>query len=174
MELPHDPRPELWAEGEPVLPVVFDGAYLAMGDEEPAFDYPTTQNYREILRRARLFSAVREPQQAGIRGLCRVRVDRLFREDDHTAANMAKAATVPGLLGYRFELTATIRLRLECPHGESATYEARSVLKHIYHHSDVRSQAREHVYRAADRANLEAILHQLRADPDLFRSPTPL
>jgi hypothetical protein len=173
-ELPNDPRPELWVEGTPRVPVVFEGVVSAFGDLEPALDERATEHYRRLLREAHVFTDVLDHEREGIEGLSRVRLERVFQEDDHTSANMTKAVTVPGLLGYRFGLTATFRLELERPGSAPETYEARSVLTRIYHHADRRDEARRVVYYEAERANSEAILHQLRADVSLFDPVVPL
>jgi hypothetical protein len=172
-ELPNDPRPELWAKGAPRLAVVFDGVYSATGDEQPSFDGKSTEYYLRALRKARVFTEVVDREAAPSPRLRRVRLERIYEEDAHTGANLTMAATVPGLLGYRFGLTATYRLQLERMDGAPALYEARSRLTHIYHAAVRADASRLLVYREADRVNTEAILHQLRADPDLFDSVTP-
>jgi len=173
-ELPNDPRPELRVQGSPRIAVVFDGVYTALGDAEPTFDAPSTEHYLKVLGEARVFSKVVDREAAPGPGLRRVRVDRLFEEDDHTGSNLTQAVTVPGLLGYRFALTATYRLQIERPDGAPAVYEARSRLTHIYHAAAYADDSRLLVYREADRANTEALLNQLRADPELFDSVTSL
>ena len=173
-ELPNDPRPELWVKGSPRLAVVFDGVYSATGDEPPAFDAKLTGYYLRVLRKARVFSEVVDRESAPGSGLGRVRLERIFHEDAHTGANLTMAATVPGLFGYRIGLVATYTLRLERAEGDPAVYEARSRLTHIYHAAVRADASRLLVYREADRANTEAIVHQLRADPDLFEAATPV
>ncbi len=167
-ELPNDPRPELWIEGTPKVGIVFEGVYSALNDAEPWLDEQATGYYQKQLRRSRIFTEVHDGGRRAPEGLARVRMRRLVREDGNTGANLTKAATVPGLLVYRFGLEATLRLELEHPDGETSTYEARSVLTRIYHHSGNRDAARQLLYREADGANTKAILHQLRADADLF------
>jgi hypothetical protein len=173
-ELPNDPRPELWVEGSPRVAVVLDGVYSATGDSQPSFDAQSTQYYLSLLRQSHVFTQVmdREPEPGQPR--CRVRMERTFQEDAHTGANLTMAATVPGLLGYRFGLVATLKLQLERPDGAPLVYEARSRITHIYYSSARTTAARLLVYREADRANTDAILHQLRADPNLFDPVTPL
>jgi hypothetical protein len=173
-ELPNDPRPELRVEGTPRVAVVFDGVYTALGDAEPAFDAPSTGHYLGVLRKAGVFREVVDRESAPGPGLRRVRVERLFEEDAHTGSNLTQAVTVPGLLGYRFALTATYRLQLERPEGAPAVYEARSRLTHIYHAAAHADASRLLIYREADRANTEALVNQLRADPELFDSVTSL
>jgi hypothetical protein len=173
-ELPDDPRPELWVEGTPRLAVVFEGVYRALGDAEPSFDSQATGYYRRALRRAGVFSEVLSREDESAAGLPVVRMQRSFREDDHTAANMGKAFTVPGVLGYRFDLVATLSLELARPDRDPVRYEARSSLTRIYHYASNRDGARRLVYMEADRANTEAVMHQLRADPDLFEASPPL
>lgn len=167
-ELPRDPRPELWVEGTPKVPVVFEGVYSAIGDVEPSLDERLIEHYSGVLRRAHVFTEVLDRERDGIEGLGRVRIERIFKEDQHLTANMTKATTVPGLLGYRFGLVATFRLELERPDRDPVIYEARSVLTRIYHHSERRDEARRIVYYEAEHANSQAVLHQIRADKDLF------
>jgi hypothetical protein len=167
VELPNDPRPELWAEGPPRLAVVLEGAYKARGDAAPLPDPQATEFYRRSLREARVFSEVLRPTDEGTERLPRLRLERRYWEDDHMAANMAKAATTAGLLSYRFTLTATLRLELETGEGP-VRYEARSQLTRIYHHAGNRDRSRRILYFEADRANTEAVMHQLRADTKLF------
>jgi hypothetical protein len=114
-ELPSDPRPELWAEGEPRIAVVFEGAYRALGDAPPSFDPNATEYYRRKLRRAGAFTQVLKRDHAEAGGLPVVRMQRSFREDDHTVANLSQALTIPGVLGYRFGLVATLTLELTRP-----------------------------------------------------------
>src|SRR5262245_31826476 len=171
--MPNDPRPELWVQGVPRLLVVFEGVYTATGDEEPAFDAPSTEHYLGVLRKARVFGEVLERDAEPGAQHRRLRVKRLFEEDANTAANLGQAVTVPGLLGYRFELVATYRLELEREEGAPAVYEARSRLTRIYHAAGRADQSRLLVYHEADRANTAALVHQLRADPALFESATP-
>lgn len=173
-ELPNDPRPELWVEGAPKLGVVFEGVYRALGDTEPSPDAQATEFYRRALGDADVFTEVlgREAEATG--QLSRVRMERIYREDDQMAANMTKAVTTAGLLGYRFTLIATLTLEIQPPDGDPVTYEARSVLTRIYHHSGNRDRSRRLVYFEADRANTDALLHQLRADPELFEPAIPL
>lgn len=166
-ELPNDPRPELWIEGSPKVAVAFEGVYTALGDAAPVADERSTEHYRRVLREAHVFSELGNPAREPP-GLCRVRLERRFREDENTAANFSKALTVPGLLGYRFGLLATFRLELACPERAPVGYEARSVLTRIYHHAERRDEARRIAYYEAEEANSQAILHQLRADGDLF------
>jgi hypothetical protein len=173
-ELPNDPRPETWVEGSPRVAVVLEDVVSVFGAAEPASDERLTQYYRDVLRKAHVFSEVLDQGGEGSEGLSRVRLERVFQEDDHTGANMTKAVTVPGLLGYRFGLTATFTLELERPGSAPVTYQARSVVTRIYHHADHRDEARRMVYQEAERANAQAILHQLRADADLFDPVVPL
>jgi hypothetical protein len=169
-ELPSDPRPELWAEGEPRIAVVFEGAYRALGDAPPSFDPNATEYYRRKLRRAGAFTQVLKRDHAEAGGLPVVRMQRSFREDDHTVANLSQALTIPGVLGYRFGLVATLTLELTRPDAPPVVYEARSSLVRIYHYASNHDNARRLVYFEADRANTEAILHQLRAAPALFEA----
>lgn len=173
-ELPNDPRPELWSEGEPRLGVVLEGVYRALGDSAPSPDPQATKFLRRELDEARVFTEVLGPEAAGVGQLARVRMERRYREDDHMAANMAKAATSAGLLSYRYTLMATLRLELQPVGGDPVSYEARSKLTRIYHHAGNRDRARLLLYFEADRANREALLHQLRADSRLFEAGTPL
>lgn len=171
--LPNDPRPELWIEGSPRVPVVFEGVYSQWGDAEPVLDEPSTKHYLRVFRDAHVFSEVLDRERGANAGLSRLRMQRILQEDDNDAANMTMAATVPGLLGYRFQLVSTFRLELDRPGGDPVTYEARSVLTRIYHHADRRDDARRIVYYEAERANAEAILHQIRTNADLFDPVTP-
>ena len=173
-EFPNDPRPELWVKGAPRLAVVLDGVYTATGDAEPAFDAPSTESYRRMLLQGRVFSEVVDREAAAGAPLARVRLERVFEEDAHTGSNLTQAVTVPGLLGYRFALVATYRLRIEPVEGAPSVYEARSRLTQIYHAAVRADASRLLVYREADRANTEAILHQLRADPALFDAVLPV
>ena len=175
-ELPNDPRPELWVEGSPRVAVILDGVYSALGDQQPVFDSRSTAYYLRLLRHARIFTEVldREPDPEPSPPPCRVRMERVFQEDAHSGANLTMAATVPGLLGFRFGLVATLKLELGRGRGAPVVYEARSRLTRIYYSSARMNDARLLVYREADRANTEAILHQLRADPDLYDPVTPL
>lgn len=173
-ELPQDPRPELWIQGSPKVAAVFEGVYTAFGDVEPAPDERATQRYRRMFHDAHIFTRLVDARQGAGDGLCRVRLERSFHENEHSAENISKAVTVPGLLGYKFELVATLRLELDWPERDPVSYEARSVLTRVYHHSDRRDEARRIVYLEAERANSEAILHQLRANEDLFDRVVPL
>jgi hypothetical protein len=171
VELPNDPRPELWAEGAPKLSVVLWGVYKGLGDSAPVPDPQATAFYRREIDKAGVFTEVLGSEAAGAEQLSRVRMERRYREDDHMAANMAKAATSAGLLSYRYTLIATLRLELEpAGGGDPIVYEARSTLTRIYHHAGNRDRARWLLYFEADRANTEAVLHQLRADPRLFET----
>jgi hypothetical protein len=172
-ELPNDPRPELWAQGVPKLAVVFEGTYSGPSGGEPLLDERSTEFYQRTLRESKIFSQVMDGASPPSEGLPRVRMRRLFEELDHTGANFTKAATVPGLLGYRFGLVATLTLEIRPPEGDPVVYEAKSALTRIYHHSGRRDAARMLLYREADHANTQAILHQLRADPDLFEPLGP-
>jgi len=100
-------------------------------------------------------------------------MERLFRQDTYTGTNVAQAVTLPGLVGYRFGLVATLRLDLRGPDGAPSIYEARSRLTRIYYSAGRLDASRRLVFYEADRANSEAILHQLRADPALFDSTAP-
>ena len=170
VELPNDPRPELWAEGAPRLAVVLEGAYKGLGDSPTVPDAQATEFYRRSLGEARIFTEVLRPEEAGNSQLSRVRMERRYWEDDHLAANMAKATTSAGLLSYRYTLVATLRLELQTDDGGPVTYEARSKLTRVYHHAGNRDRARRILYFEADRANTEAVLHQLRADTNLFEA----
>jgi hypothetical protein len=170
-ELPNDPRPELWAEGSPKLSVVLWGVYKGLGDSVPIPDPQATAFYRGALGKAGVFTEVLGAEAAGAEQLPRVRMERRYREDDHMAANMVKAATSAGLLSYRYTLIATLRLELETVGGgDPVVYEARSTLTRIYHHAGNRDRARRLLYFEADRANTEAVLHQLRADSRFFEA----
>ena len=173
-ELPDDPRPELWVEGAPKLAVVLEGVYRARGDAVASPDPQATEFYRSGLGAARVFTEVLGPEATGVGELPRIRMERRYREDDQMAANLAKAATTAGLLSYRYSLTATLRLELQTVGGDPVAYEARSTLTRIYHHAGNRDRARRILYFEADRANTEALLHQLRADPKLFEEEPPL
>ena len=173
-EFPNDPRPELWVKGSPRLSVVLDGVYTATGDGQPAFDAPSTQSYLRMLRQGRVFTEVVDREAEADAPLPRVRLERVFEEDAHTGSNLTQAVTVPGLLGYRVALVATYRLHLEPVEGAPSVYEARSRLTQIYHAAARADASRLLVYREADRANTEAILHQLRADPALFDAAIPV
>ena len=172
-ELPNDPRPELWAEGVPKLSVVFDGAYRARGDAEPSFDPQSTEYYLGALRQAGAFAEVVEPGTEGEGRLPRVRITRSFLEADNLPVNLVKAVTLPGLLGYRYDLVGTLTLEIQPPDGEPVRYQARSSLTCIYHTAGNRDNARRFAFRESDRVNTEAVLHQLRADPQLFESGVP-
>ena len=167
-ELPNDPRPELHVHGTPRVAVVFEGVFSALGDQTPAFDELSSEHYLKVLRQSGAFTEVAGRDDATGEGLPRVRVERLFVEDAHTGSNLTQAVTVPGLLGYRFALTATYRLHLERADGAPVVYEARSRLTHIYHAAAHADASRLLVYGEADRANTEALVNQLRADPELF------
>src|SRR5262249_60454648 len=157
----------------PCVSVVLDGVYPAAGDAEPAFDAPSTESYLRMLRQGRVFSEVVDREAAAGTRLPRVRLERVFEEDAHTGSNLTQAVTVPGLLGYRFALVATYRLRLEPVEGAPSLYEARTRITQIYHAAVRADTSRLLVYREADRANTEAILHQLRAGPALFDARFP-
>ena len=172
-ELPNDPRPELWAEGTPKLSVVFDGAYRALGDAEPSFDPKSTQYYLGALRKAGAFAEVLERGSEEEGRLPRVRMTRIFVETDNLPVNLVKAVTVPGLLGYRYDLVGTLTLEIQPPNGEPIRYEARSSLTCVYHTAGNHDNARRFAFREADRVNTEAVLHQLRADPRLFELLPP-
>ena len=173
-ELPNDPRPELWVQGVPRLRVIFDGVYTGKGDEAPEFDAQSTEYCLRWLRQSRIFREVLDRDATPGPQHRRVRMERSFEEDGHTAANLAMATTVPGLVGYRFALVATYRLVLEGEVGAPTVYEARSRLTRIYHAAGRADSSRLLVYHEADRANTDALLHQLRADPALFDPATPL
>ena len=156
------------ASGSPRLSIVLDGVYGALGDAEPALDAQATQYYLGVLRESGVFREVFGGDAGAEPTLPRVRMQRLYQEDGNTGANLAMAATVPGLLGYRFALVATLRLELEGADGAPRVYEARSRLTRIYHHAGNTDAARLFVYFEADRANTAAIVHQLQADASLF------
>jgi len=172
-EMPEDPRPELWAEGEPRLTVVFEGAYRALGDAQPSYDAQASEYFLRVLRKNSAFKEVlgRDAEASGSHA--RVRVERLYRETENFAENMMKAATIPGVLGYHYDLVGTLRLELRSPDGDPVTYEARSVLRRVYHSAGNRDNARRLAFYEVDRANIDAVLHQLRADPALFEAGAP-
>ena len=154
--------------------MVLEGVYRARGDAVASPDPQATEFYRRGLGAARVFTEVLGPEATGAGELPRIRMERRYREDDQMAANLAKAATTAGLLSYRYSLTATLRLELQTVGGDPVAYEARSMLTRIYHHAGNRDRARRILYFEADRANTEALLHQLRADPKLFEEEPPL
>ena len=169
-QLPNDPRPELWAEGAPKLSVIFEGAYRALGAAEPTFDPQSTEYYLGALRKAGAFAEVIERSSEREGSLPRVRMTRVFVEAENLPANLVKAVTVPGLLGYRYDLVGTLTLEIQPPDGEPVRYEARSSLTCVYHTAGNRDAARLFAFRETDRVNTEAVLHQLRADPQLFET----
>ena len=171
--VPEDVPEEDWIRDEPSVSIRFEGVFVSTGKDEPTRDQAASMSYSRLLRKARVFAAVRgpdvaappEPSAAG----GRVRLDVLYLEDAKHAENLVKAALVPAATGYRIDLTSTMRLSVALPGGgDPIVYEATSVLTRIYHHASNHDAAKRMLIDDADHTNFLAINHQLRADPRLY------
>jgi hypothetical protein len=173
--VPEDVPEEKWIRAEPSVPVRFEGVFVSTGRDEPTRDEAASMSYSRLLRKARVFAAVRGPDVAAppepLAEVGRVRLDVVYLEDSNSAENLVKAALVPGATGYRIDLTSTMRLQLVPPGGGDAiSYQAISVLTRVYHHASHHDAAKRMLIDDADHTNFLAIIHQLRADPRLYQA----
>jgi len=173
--VPEDVPEEKWVRAEPSLPVAFEGVFVSTGEDEPTRDEAASMSFSRLLRKARVFAAVRGPDVAAAPAPTaaggRARIDVVYLEDVNGAENLVKAALVPAATGYRIDLTSTMRLRLALPDGgDPVVYEATSVLTRVYHHGSHHDAAKRLLLDDADHTNFLAIIHQLRADPRLYQA----
>ncbi len=172
VQVPEDIPRERWVRGEPSIAVAFEGVLESVGEGEPYPDDNDAFYYSRLLRKARIFEAVRGPDVAAgepAAALARAHLELRYEEDSHDSGNFAKAAIAPGLTGYRLDLTGTMRFLLTLPGSEQATaYEATTVLTRLYYSSGRRRSGRLLLYREVDKTNFLNIIHQLRAEPRLY------
>jgi hypothetical protein len=172
--VPEDVPEEDWIRDAPSVPVSFEGVFVSTGKDEPIRDPAASMSYSRLLRKARVFAAVRGPDVAAppepIAAGGRARLEVVYLEDAKHAENLIKAALVPAATGYRVDLTSTMRLSVVLPGGgDPIVYEATSVLTRVYYHASNHDAAKRLLIDDADHTNFLAIIHQLRADPRLYR-----
>ncbi len=163
--------------GVPKIAAVFSGTYTSIGPQEPIYDENASFFYAGLLRKARIFDGVHavdistRPQGSHVK----VRMERHYTEDDHAAGNLAKAAFAPGLSSYHYDLAGSMRLVLTFPTDDGSTpeirsYEATTAARRHYHVAAGRDLARHTLFEEVDQTNFMNLLHQLRAEPRLFRA----
>jgi hypothetical protein len=172
--VPEDVPEEQWIRDDPSVPVRFEGVFVWTGEDEPTRDEAASMSYSRLLRKARVFAAVRGPDVAAppepLAAGGRARLEIVYLEDAKHAENLVKAALVPAGTGYRIDLTSTMRLSVVLPEGgDPIVYQATSVLTRVYYHANHHDAAKRVLVDDADHTNFLAIIHQLRADPRLYR-----
>lgn len=172
--IPEPVPEEARVEGTPWVWLLFEGAFLLREDGAHARDPRSSATFLRLLRRTGLFAAVEDtpasvlPAGAVEEPRWRGRLELAYAEDDHTAGNLVKAATMPGFTGYRHDLDGTMRLVLEPPGtDEPLVVEATTSLTRLYHHADGRDAARHRLLLEVDRLNFLNVVDQLRAEPRL-------
>jgi hypothetical protein len=174
---PEEVPAERRVRGVPKVPAVFSGTWTAITEAEPVYDENATYHYAGLLRKAHVFDGVHaiDVSTHPVNEYATVRMERWYRENDHTGGNLAKAALVPGLTSYDCDLAGTMRLIVTFPaepghEPETVTYEATTAARRQYYTADRRDGARRVLYEDVDETNFLNLLHQLRAEPRLFRA----
>jgi len=172
-EVPKEQR----VRGVPKIAASFSGTYTSIGAREPSYDENASFFYAGLLRKAHIFDGVHavdvstRPKGSHVK----VRMERHYTEDDHAAGNLAKAAFAPGLSSYHYDLAGSMRLVLTFPTDDASTpeirsYEATTAARRHYHVAAGRDLARHTLFEEVDQTNFMNLLHQLRAEPRLFRA----
>ena len=171
-EVPKEQR----VRGVPKIAASFSGTYTSIGVQDPTYDENASFFYAGLLRKAHIFDGFHavdvstRPKGSHVK----VRMERHYTEDDHAAGNLAKAAFAPGLSSYHYDLAGSMRLVLIFPTEDGATpeiktYEATTAARRHYHVANGRNLARHTLFEQVDKTNFMNLLHQLRAEPRLFR-----
>lgn len=166
---PEAPDSALWQPGAPVLDVVFDRAEISLDRRATVRDAQAEEGFRRRFLRAGVFASVRRHAAPDARA--RVRFERHYVEEEPQAANLLKAALIPGLSGYRFGVASTWRLHLEREDEPTKSYEVHTSLTRVYFGAGVRDGVRTWLYRRVDELNFQGLVHRMRIDPELFASP---